>query len=87
MDLYLDSNRLSCEKKLDPTPSASESYCRLAARQNKAGFWRFKILYRLNYLDFKLLCWYQCNVINSVKNAIQSAFIKQSVFYGVFCGT
>ena len=32
MELYLDSSRLSCEKKLDPMPSASGSYSNLAEK-------------------------------------------------------
>ena len=37
---------------MDPTPSASGFYDRQAGRPNKAGFEIFKILYRLNNLDF-----------------------------------
>ena len=64
-------------KKLDPTSSVSGSYGRQASRQTK-DFKIFKILYRLNYLEFYFVD--QCNVINTVRSAFQSAFLKQSVF-------
>ena len=38
MDLHLNSNQLSCDKKLDSTLSASGCYGRQAGRQNKPVF-------------------------------------------------
>ena len=47
---YLDSNRLSCEKKLDPMPSTNGSYGSLADK-TQLDIEILKIPYRLNYLD------------------------------------
>ena len=54
-----------------------------AGRQTK-DFKIIKILYRLKYLEFYFVD--ECNVINIVRSAIQSAFLKQSVFQAVSCG-
>ena len=55
MDLFLNSNRLSCEKNWSSRPSTSGSYSKLAGRladKLQMDFEIFKILYRLNYLEF-----------------------------------
>ena len=59
MDLYLNSNHLSCEKNWISRPSTSGSYSKLAGRlagrladKLQMDFEIFKILYRLNYLEF-----------------------------------
>ena len=61
-----------CEKNWTPKPSASGSYDRVADRvvdKTQLDFEIFKILYRLNYLDFYFVNMYQCNVIISVRSA------------------
>ena len=59
IDLYLDSNRLSCEKNWTPTPSSSGSYGRQAG-EIQLDFKILKILYRVNYMDFTLFIAVQC---------------------------
>ena len=74
MDLHLHSNCLSCEKTGSPRLMLVD----LTAGRLIIDFKIFKILYRLNYLEFYFVD--QCNVINTVRSAFQSAFLKQSVF-------
>ena len=84
MDSYLDSNFLSCEKKAGSPRLAAVGLIagRLVGRQNMAGFQNLENPQQVILLG-SLLCLQQCNVINSVKSAFQSVFLKQSVFWGV----
>ena len=64
-------------------PSTSESYSRQlgwqAGRQNTAGILNLENPLQVKLFGF-LLCLSQCNVINSVRSAFQSAFLIQSIF-------
>ena len=53
-----------------------------AGRQTK-DFEIIKILYRLKYLEFYFVD--QCNVINTVRSAFQSAFPNKA-YFRLFCG-
>ena len=80
MDSYLDSNRLSCEKNWTLHLVLVGLMAGWQADEIWLDFEIFKVLYKLNYVFGFLLLLHQCNVINSVRSAFQSAFVKQSVF-------
>ena len=62
IDSCLDSNHLSCEKKLNHAPNASGYLVWQAGRQNTDGFQNFKSLLQAKLFEFYLIhC--QCNLI------------------------
>ena len=83
-DSCLDSDYLSCEKKLDHMTNASESYNKLAHKTwaNCKICKIYKILHRLNYSDFYFVQ-YQCNVIIVLEAHFNWLFLKQSIFYSI----
>ena len=70
MDLFLNSNRLSCEKNWSSRPSTSGSYSKLAGRladKLQMDFEIFKILYRWSLtLLTSVQCYQQCQKCISV---------------------
>ena len=80
MDLYLDSNHLSCEKQTgSPCLALVGLMTGRPAEQNVARFQNLCNPLQVKLFGF-LLWWYQCNVINSARSAFQSFFHKQRVF-------
>ena len=59
------------------SPSTSRSYNRQAGGLNTAGFQNLENPLQIKLFGF-LLCLQQCNVINSVRSAFQSAFSKKA---------